>query len=308
MGWITEKSGRLKPNGELRGHSPLTPLIELEGLSLGIEGKRSLWLALAAVDAVAERIGRDRLGELIARAEDQRARVEVHRRRDAARRAFAARSGRASRPTRASRRSTAAFARRAACPPDAELLHERCFDDNDIAALYGVAHWRELDDATIEREYAALSFLSPARLPALHPRLPALRAAPPRHRRRRRRLDDLEPLADALRRRGAAGVRRAPSSSRSTTASAPPRSRSSRPCASSATSTSPPRPSCALTAGWPLSSSGRAGSRRASASAGARSRAATSPAGPGGRGACARRSGRRRSRRTPRAGTSGRPR
>ena len=47
-------------------------------------------------------------------------------------------------------------------PPDAELLHERCSDDNDIAALYGVAHWRELDDATIEREYAALSFLSPA--------------------------------------------------------------------------------------------------------------------------------------------------
>jgi hypothetical protein len=47
-------------------------------------------------------------------------------------------------------------------PSDRELLHERCFDDNDIAALYGVAHWRELDDATVEREYAALSFLSPA--------------------------------------------------------------------------------------------------------------------------------------------------
>ena len=47
-------------------------------------------------------------------------------------------------------------------PADAELLHERCFDDNDIVALYGVAHWRELDDATVEREYAALSFLSPA--------------------------------------------------------------------------------------------------------------------------------------------------
>ena len=47
-------------------------------------------------------------------------------------------------------------------PPDGELLHERCSDDNDIVALYGVAHWRELDDATVEREYAALSFLSPA--------------------------------------------------------------------------------------------------------------------------------------------------
>ena len=46
-------------------------------------------------------------------------------------------------------------------PPDEELLHERCFDDNDIVALYGVTHWRELGDDTVEREYAALSFLSP---------------------------------------------------------------------------------------------------------------------------------------------------
>ena len=89
LGWITEKFGRLKPNGELRERSPLTPLVELEGLSLGIEGKRSLWLALSAVDAVAERLGRERLGELIARAEDQRSRVEA-RRLDAARQAFTA--------------------------------------------------------------------------------------------------------------------------------------------------------------------------------------------------------------------------
>jgi len=46
-------------------------------------------------------------------------------------------------------------------PPDAELLHERCSDDNDVVALYGVAHWRDLGDAVVEREYAALSFLSP---------------------------------------------------------------------------------------------------------------------------------------------------
>ena len=89
MGWITEKFGRLKPNGELRERSPLSPLVELEGLSLGIEGKRSLWVALGSVDAVAERIGRPRLDELIARAEDQRARVET-RRLDAARQAFTA--------------------------------------------------------------------------------------------------------------------------------------------------------------------------------------------------------------------------
>ena len=90
LGWVSEKAARLKPNGELRGTSPLTPLIELESLSLGIDGKRGLWLALAEVDAVAELIGRARLEDLIARAEDQRERVEVHR-RAAARRAFAAR-------------------------------------------------------------------------------------------------------------------------------------------------------------------------------------------------------------------------
>jgi hypothetical protein len=89
MGWVTEKVGRLKPNGELRGTSPLTPLIELESLSLGIEGKRSLWLTLAEIDTVAEQVGRDRLGQLEARALDQRERVEVHR-RAAARRAFTA--------------------------------------------------------------------------------------------------------------------------------------------------------------------------------------------------------------------------
>ena len=47
-------------------------------------------------------------------------------------------------------------------PADAELLHERCHDDNDIVALYGIAHWRELPDELVESEYAALSFLSPA--------------------------------------------------------------------------------------------------------------------------------------------------
>lgn len=46
-------------------------------------------------------------------------------------------------------------------PPDDELLHERCMDDNDIVRLYPVPHWRELPDELVESEYAALSFLSP---------------------------------------------------------------------------------------------------------------------------------------------------
>jgi Family of unknown function (DUF6714) len=46
-------------------------------------------------------------------------------------------------------------------PSNDDLLHERCMDDNDIARLYPVEHWRELPDELVESEYAALSFLSP---------------------------------------------------------------------------------------------------------------------------------------------------
>jgi hypothetical protein len=83
--WAAEKAGRLKLNGEVRGRSPLTPVVELEALSIGIEGKRLLWLALSEVDDLP--LSRERLAELVARAEAQREGVEVHR-REAARRAL----------------------------------------------------------------------------------------------------------------------------------------------------------------------------------------------------------------------------
>ncbi len=44
--WVGEKAGRLKPNDQLTGYSSLSQMIEIEGLSLGIEGKRLLWLTL----------------------------------------------------------------------------------------------------------------------------------------------------------------------------------------------------------------------------------------------------------------------
>lgn len=87
--WVGEKVGRLKLNGELRDRSPLSPVVELEGLLLGIEGKRALWVALSETDAVAQRIGAERLRELTARAERQRSAVE-ERRVAAARRALTA--------------------------------------------------------------------------------------------------------------------------------------------------------------------------------------------------------------------------
>ena len=77
VAWIAEKLGRLKLNGELLRRSPLSSVLELELLSIGIEAKRLLWLALA--ESHGESIGATRLTELVARAEDQRAHVERHR-------------------------------------------------------------------------------------------------------------------------------------------------------------------------------------------------------------------------------------
>src|SRR4051812_34645886 len=72
LAWLAEKAGRLKTNGHLVSYSPLSRLLELEGLAAGIEGKLSLWLALEAA-GVAE------VGGLIARAHEQRERLEPHR-------------------------------------------------------------------------------------------------------------------------------------------------------------------------------------------------------------------------------------
>ena len=37
-GWVAEKLGRLKPNGQILGYSPLSRLVELETLAFGITG------------------------------------------------------------------------------------------------------------------------------------------------------------------------------------------------------------------------------------------------------------------------------
>jgi len=79
--WVVEKLGRLKLNGELTRYSPLSRLLELEGLAAGIEAKRALWLALGASGPV-EGFDFDALAE---RAAEQRARLEEHRLRAAAR-------------------------------------------------------------------------------------------------------------------------------------------------------------------------------------------------------------------------------
>jgi hypothetical protein len=76
--WSAEKTGRLKLNGHLLSRSPLSPLVELDVISIGIHGKRLLWEALAA-EYGDEAPGGLRLPDLIERAERQLAEVEEHR-------------------------------------------------------------------------------------------------------------------------------------------------------------------------------------------------------------------------------------
>jgi hypothetical protein len=86
--WVAEKAGRLKPNGQLTGYSPLSRMIEIEGLITGVNGKRSLWLTLREVAATDPDLDADRLGRLVERAEDQLATLHDLRSR-AGREAFA---------------------------------------------------------------------------------------------------------------------------------------------------------------------------------------------------------------------------
>ena len=83
--WTAEKLGRLKPNGQLIGYSPLSRLIELEGLALGITGKKGLWKSLLNSPVAADaRAAAYDFEALAARADRQVGEVEELRLRAAA--------------------------------------------------------------------------------------------------------------------------------------------------------------------------------------------------------------------------------
>jgi hypothetical protein len=75
--WLAEKLGRLKLNGQLHGYSPLSRVVELEGLAGGVVGKEMLWKALD------RKFGNSLPGfdfiALAARAEAQREQIEACR-------------------------------------------------------------------------------------------------------------------------------------------------------------------------------------------------------------------------------------
>ncbi len=88
--WALEKVGRLKPNNAILSYSPLSRVVELEGLVTGVTGKLALWEALRA--NFGDAVGGIEFAPLSARAESQRERLEALRRR-AAVEAFGSRPG-----------------------------------------------------------------------------------------------------------------------------------------------------------------------------------------------------------------------
>jgi hypothetical protein len=72
-GWIAEKAARLKLNGRLIHRSPLTSIVELEAMYLGVEGKAAGWRTLRTLAALDSRIEISEIDALLERAERQAA-------------------------------------------------------------------------------------------------------------------------------------------------------------------------------------------------------------------------------------------
>jgi len=77
-GWAAEKAGRLKLNGRLTSYSPLSRLLELEGLLLGVAGKRAAWLALLELAPGEPRLDEAQLRWLVSRADTQLGELHEH--------------------------------------------------------------------------------------------------------------------------------------------------------------------------------------------------------------------------------------
>jgi hypothetical protein len=77
--WIAEKISRLKLSETITGDQDLKRFLEFETLSLGIEGKLSLWRALIEIRESHTELAATDLGKLAKRAESQRSKLEDHR-------------------------------------------------------------------------------------------------------------------------------------------------------------------------------------------------------------------------------------
>jgi len=66
-----EKLGRLKPNEQLTAYSPLSRVLELEGLRGGVQAKLGLWDSLFELSQHDDRLDPEQMAELQAKAETQ---------------------------------------------------------------------------------------------------------------------------------------------------------------------------------------------------------------------------------------------
>jgi len=82
--WVAERVGRVKPNGHLVSRSPLSRVVELEGMRLGVEGKAACWRTLRVRADRDQRLDAARLDALLTRAATQIDELERLRGRAAA--------------------------------------------------------------------------------------------------------------------------------------------------------------------------------------------------------------------------------
>lgn len=75
LGATAERVGRLKPNGFVIRRSPLSDVVELEGMRLAVAAKLAGWEMLLAVAADDTRLDRTALEDSVRRANDQLERV-----------------------------------------------------------------------------------------------------------------------------------------------------------------------------------------------------------------------------------------
>lgn len=79
--WVAEKAGRVKFSGATSGDRELGRYLALEAMSLGVEGKKSLWQALARIAPGYPALASFDFDRLIGRAQSQRGLLEDERMR-----------------------------------------------------------------------------------------------------------------------------------------------------------------------------------------------------------------------------------
>ncbi|WP_327309632.1 hypothetical protein OG730_37595 [Streptomyces sp. NBC_01298] len=71
LGAAVTQAGRLKPNGRVFSRSPLSDVLELEAVRVGVEGKKELWRTLHTLAPSNPYLDAEAMRRLLARAERQ---------------------------------------------------------------------------------------------------------------------------------------------------------------------------------------------------------------------------------------------